>query len=257
MHILKHINEDLRKVQLLIHKNFMINIKSGNINNLINQEFNYLDANIRPAIVIISNRLFGPINQQTIALAAVLQFIYMASQVHLKLKEGSSNKDKSIDNRTAYQLPVLVGDYLYGKFFTNLCDFGISQYLRELAQLICIINKNDILNIRYPDMQYTDAAKYIDIVRGETAELFAYSAYLGADLAGAAKVAKDQLYNFGLNLGMAYALLERGASVEQIKRYLTTAESIIKQSENSIDRESLLELLDLLSKENAVQRMVV
>ncbi|SFR10034.1 polyprenyl synthetase family protein [Desulfoscipio geothermicus] len=255
MHLFHHICEDLKKVQLLIQKNF--NVRAGNVNDFIKQDYNYLDINLRPALVIISNRLFGPVTPQTIALGAVLQFIYMASQVHIRLSESGPGKDKSADIRSAYQFPVLVGDFLYGKFFTTLCEAGIVRYLSNLAELICAINKCGILNINNPGLEFADKRQYIDIVRGESAEIFACCARLGADLGGADSASRQRMYDYGINLGMAYALLERGASLNQINKYLTTAESIIKQFPPSDEQASLKNLLDLLAKENiVVQRMV-
>jgi len=255
MHLFHHICEDLKKVQQLIEKNF--NIRAGNVNDFIKQDYNYLDINLRPALVIISNRLFGPVTPQTIALSAVLQFIYMASQVHIRLSENCTGKDKPVDIRSAYQFPVLVGDFLYGKFFTTLCEAGIVRYLSDLAELICVINKCGILNINNPGIEITDKRQYINIVRGESAEIFACCARLGADLAGADNVSRQRMYDYGLNLGMAYALLERGASLNQINRYLTAAESITKQLPPNHEQTSLKNLLDLLTKENiVVQRMV-
>ncbi|WP_347491102.1 polyprenyl synthetase family protein [Desulfoscipio sp. XC116] len=256
MHIFQHISDDLDKVQKLIHKNFFI--KTSNIKDYVRQDFNYLYINLRPALVLICHRLFCPANRQAVALAAVIQFIYMASQVHIKLTEDDSGQEKTVDIRTGYQFPVLVGDYLYGKFFTTLCDAGIVHYLKNMAELICTINKNGIMILRNPDLATTDPLAYNEVIRGEYAELLACAACLGADLAGADSTAKDKLYHLGLNLGMAFGLLSRGASTQQISDYTTKAHLTLKQLPYSKDKESLRDLLGLISDENTTaKRMVV
>ncbi|WP_051273310.1 polyprenyl synthetase family protein [Desulfotruncus alcoholivorax] len=250
MNIFKLINEDLAKVHALMEKKFKI--KAGYLKEFVTLDFNYFDQSLRPAMVILSNRLFSPVTEKTIALAGVLQFIYMASQVHLKVQENNNGKEKYGDSRFKYQFPVLVGDYLYGRFFTTLCDAGIVNYLKKLAELICLINKGGILSPKYPSKELLDTQQYIDVIKKETAEMFACSAYLGADVAGAGEEDKQHLYNYGINVGMAYGLLERGASVKQIAYYIDSAEAAIKQFPPSREINLLKELLVFLAKENSI-----
>ncbi|MBF7084098.1 polyprenyl synthetase family protein [Desulfallas sp. Bu1-1] len=256
MNIFQLINEELQNVQLLIHKNFKI--KAGHISDFISLDLNYLDFHLRPGIVILSNRLFGPVTERTIALAAVLQFIFLASRVHLNVIESGTGRESAPDNRFKYQYPILVGDYLYGKFFTTLCDAGIVHYLKKLAKLICTINKGGILNHKYKNREFGDKQQYYSIIRKESAELLACSAYLGADLGGAGTNAKRHLYNFGLNLGMAFGLLEKGASLKQVSQYILSAESILNQFPPGEETDCFRNLLTLLKKDNSVlQRMVI
>lgn len=253
MNLFQLINKELQNVQLLIHKN--LRIKAGHIHDFISLDLNYLDYHLRPALVILSNRLFNPATERTIALAAVLQFIFLASRVHLKVVENVAERENIPDNRLQYQYPVLVGDYLYGKFFTTLCDAGIVHYLKRLAKLICTINKGGILNLKHTNIEFND---YCKIIRKEYAELLACSAYLGADLGGAGINAKRYLYNFGLNLGMAFGLLEKGATLKQVSQYILSAESILNQFPPGEETDCFRNLLMLLKKDNSVlQRMVI
>lgn len=254
MHIFSHCSEDLQQVQLLLRKN--LSFRAGHLGEFVPLNFSHLDLNLRPGLVITAGRLFGPVTQQTIALAAIIQFIFMASRVHYGVKEGSPGKERTLDVRSGYQYPVLVGDYLYGKFFTTLCEFGIVRYLEKLAKLICTINKSGIQTLRNPGQELTDKLQYMDVIRGETAEIFACGAYLGADLAGAGEADKKTLYDFGLNLGMTYGLLERGAALTQVREYLTTADVMLLRLPPGSKVQGFRELLALLSQENTVQRMV-
>lgn len=256
MHIFQHINDDLDQVQRLIHKNLFI--RTGHIKDYVKQDVSYLYNNLRPALVLICHRLFGSTNQQTVALAAVLQFIFMASQVHIRLAEDNPGEEKPGDTRTGYQFPVLVGDFLYGRFFTTLCNAGIVHYLKNMAELICTINKNEVMDLNNPNLANTDPMAYQAIIRGECAELLATGAYLGADLAGADNSAKDKLYHLGLNLGMAFGLLAKNAPALLINEYADKAGHILTQLPSGRDKESLQELLGLCMVENTtLKRMVV
>lgn len=254
MHIFNNIAQDLDQVQLLLRDNF--SFRAGYLGEFAPMDFNQLDMNLRPAIVITACRLFGPVTRRVFALAAILQFIYMASRIHAGVKEGVSGKELPLENRLGYQYPVLVGDYIYGKFFTTLCHFGIERYLESLAELICSINTSGIQILRNPGMEHTERQLYLDVVRGEAAEIFACGASLGADLAGANSHDKDNLYQMGLNLGMAYGLLERGATVKHVEDYLAAAEILLIRLPSSKDVQFIRDLLVLLAQENTVQRMV-
>jgi octaprenyl-diphosphate synthase len=256
MQIFQHISDDLDQVHKLIHKNLFI--RTSHIKDYVKQDVSYLYNNLRPALVLICHRLFSPTNRQTVALAAVLQFIFMASQVHEKLLEEDTDKNNPTDTRTDCQFPVLVGDFLYGRFFTILCKAGIVHYLRNMAELICTINKNEVTILNNPDLAITNPPAYNDAIRGESAELLACSAYLGADLAGADNLSKDRLYQLGLNLGMAFGLWLRDDPASQINEYVSKAEHILQQLPPGKDKESLQALLGLFTAEKPVlQRMVV
>ncbi len=255
MNIFNEITNDLQQVQSLLRKNFTF--KAGHLNQFVPMDFNYLDMNLRPAVIIATSRLFGAPGTKTTALAAVIQFIFMAARIHSGVKEGSSNKNKTSENRSGFQYPVLVGDYLYGKFFTTLCEFGLVKYLRNLAELICTINKNGIQTINNnTGMELGERPHYLDVIRDETAVFFATGAFLCADLAGAKEEHKEILHRFGLDFGMAYGLLERGLPVIQVKEYLKAAEVSLLSLPPENDIRLLKNLLDFLGKENIVQRMV-
>lgn len=256
MQIFQHINDELEQVQNLANQNLYL--RTGHIKDYVKQDVSYLYNNLRPALVLICHRLFTPTNRQTIALSASIQFIFMASQAHEQLAEDSLGADNLADTRTDCQFPVLAGDYLYGRFFTILCNAGISHYLRNMAELICIINKNKVTILNNPDLATTDPMAYNEAIRGEIAELLAYSAFLGADLAGADKETKDRLYQLGLNLGMVYGLWSKNNPTHHMIEYADKTEHILKQLPRGIDKESLQALLDLFIIEKPMlQRMVI
>ncbi len=254
MHIFNRISEELQQVQLLLRRNF--SFRAGQLNEFLPLNFNSMDMNLRPGIVITSGSLFGPVSDRLTALAAVLQFIFMASRVHSNVKEGFSGKERCTDSRAGFQYPVLVGDYLYGKFFAVLCEYNIAGYLKDLAELICHINKSGIHALRNTGLELTDRKLYLEVVQGETALLFACGAYLGADLNGANEAQKNKLYHFGLNLGMAYGLLERGATPGQVKEYLVAAGVNLYDLPAQVNTQCLRDLLSLFTEENTVRRMV-
>ncbi|MCL2336915.1 MAG: polyprenyl synthetase family protein [Firmicutes bacterium] len=254
MYIFSRISEDLQQVQLLIRKNFCF--QAGHLSEFIPPSFSNLEITLRPGIVITAGNMFGPVSERLIALAAVMQLIFISSRIHASVKESAAAKERHGDNRGGFQYPILVGDYLYSKSFTMLCEYSVEAYLNELAELICHINQSNIHDLRNAGSEITDWQQYLEIVQGETARLFACAACLGADLNGADQQCKNKLYHFGLNFGMAFGLLDRGATPEQVKDYLTAAEANLYELPPQIDSQCFRNLLTSLSEDSSLRRMV-
>jgi len=221
MSIFEPISKDLDMVKTMLHKQYLI--KAGHLSSFAHLDFSPLNSTIRPAMVILSSRLFNYINTRVIALAAVVQFIYMASTIHARINEDSGKKKAGIDPKDGSQFPVLVGDYLYGKFFTSLCDAQIVQYLNPLSQVICSIHEGGILRHKASNSGLTELSTKEKIVYKETATLFETGCKLAADLAGASELDQEYVAGFGRELGTAYGLVENKIYYEYIAPHFEKA----------------------------------
>ncbi|BAF59621.1 hypothetical protein PTH_1440 [Pelotomaculum thermopropionicum SI] len=252
--ILEPIEAELRYVSDLIEGH--LTIKAGYLGDFAHLEFSYTDKTVRPALVILSSRIYGLARQKTALLASVFQFIHMASKVHQGISENDSNLARvRKDPRNASQFPVLVGDYLYGKFFTLLCDAGMTGLLQPLAEIICQIHEGSILKKKL-DGKSQNSHEFYEAVRKETAELFAGCCTLGARMAGAPDKDQDLLKQFGRSLGMVYGLLEQGIPVKYAAAYLEKALSSLALLPDTPERKLMEKMTDLLSG-RLPRRMVI
>jgi len=256
--VFNSIRKELETVYQKIERELVI--KAGHISSFAHLNYSIVDYAIRPAMVIFSGRMFGRITEKTLALAAVCQFIYMAAHVHVDITEHSTAlaPGQETDPRDGSQFPVLVGDFLYGKFFTTLCDYGIVKFLRPLSEIICQINEGGLLRQKELTSKVISQAVAKDIIRKETAELFAGCCCLGAESAQATPNECLALYKFGKNFGMAYGLLESGMPFDNVAHYLDLALGELSLFNKCQTREALEELVNLfLGQKIGVQRMVV
>ncbi|RYD02065.1 hypothetical protein N752_26810 [Desulforamulus aquiferis] len=125
--IFANIREDLQSVHKKIKG--QLTIKAGHVGSYAHIEFSPMDNFIRPAVVISVAHFYNCMSAKVISLGAIVQFIFMASQVHRRIPEVTINSKSESDPRDGTQFPVLVGDYLYGKFFTTLCSYDMNHYL--------------------------------------------------------------------------------------------------------------------------------
>lgn len=171
------------------------------------------EACLRPGLVLLSAHLYNGVNERSIALAAVLQFIHLAARIHATVEEDEPEAPEG--RRVRCQLPVLLGDYLYTRFFTTLCEGGLEEYLPPLARLVCSIGEAGMLRRR-------NAAPEREICLKETGELMGLACRLGGELAGAPETHLGRLYRFGLHFGLAYGLNGR-AGAGEIRALLSRA----------------------------------
>jgi len=178
-----------------------------------------LDRYIRPALVLLTSRLYHHRPEAAVGLAAVHQFIYLAGRVHAGVSEEAAPGRAFM----AYQFPVLVGDYLYGRFFTTLCDAGCHRLLGDLARVICAMNEGGLLRAGRAANRGQGACEWLDIIRLETAELTASCCRTAGMVAGAPVADEPRLHNLGLAVGMALGCLEEGHSLTEAAAYVQKA----------------------------------
>lgn len=239
--ILKPVEKELQSIQNLIERH--LTIKTGYLGSFAHLEMSSINKTIRPALVVLSSRIYDYDPQKTIVLASVFQFIYMASKVHQRISENDSDYVREgTDPRDGSQFPVLVGDYLYSKFFYFLNSAGIISLLHPLAEIICQIHEGNLLKKKF-NAQSIPSRALREVVRKETAALFAGCCILSARLAGAPEKDQNFLMNFGQNLGMAYGLLEQGISLEFASAYLEEALNSILMLPDKLEKNVLEELV--------------
>ena len=251
------IQEDL----VIIHNNIknQLSIKAGHISNYAHLEFSPMDNILRPAIVLGVARLYNCKATEVIALGSIVQFIFMASQIHKRIPESSTVANLA-DPRDGNQFPVLVGDYLYGKFFTTLCDANIVKYLRPLSEIIGKIHEGGILSLMNPTSlsNSEEATQLVEkIIRLETAELCAGAARLAGDLAGASEEEQQGLYDFGLNIGMVHGFLQRKCFSKQSLKYSQQAVEALENLPCQLTKGVLEHLVHAVSLKDAGIRKVV
>lgn len=256
VNVFQGIEEDLQSVQKKIEKEFVI--KAGYIGSYAHLDFSPVNQSVRPALVILSSRLSGGDQEKTVALASIFQFIFMASQIMKGISESDSDYIRGdSDPRDGSQFPVLVGDYLYGKFFTFLCDAELLHLLKPLAEIICRIHEGGILRKKAVGQPLSSQAVR-DVVSKETAELFSGCCRLGASLAGASRKEQDVLSKFGHNLGMGFGFLELGAAFEYTDDYFKSALNELSLLPESNEREIMARLVNSLREHGLpAWRMVV
>lgn len=181
---------------------------------LINQMGQYIVKNggkrLRPVLVLLAAGACGNVTDDARLVAAIVEFIHTATLLHddvvdeSNLRRGQETANAVWGNEAA----VLVGDFLYSRAFELMVEVGNMQVMEVFARTTNQIAAGEVmqlLNINDPD---TTEDTYYQVIERKTAVLFVAAAQLGAAIVGGDKAQQDALAEYGLQLGIAFQLID-------------------------------------------------
>jgi octaprenyl-diphosphate synthase len=165
---------------------------------------------LRPVLTLASSRLCGYEGDRHQALAACVEFIHTATLLHddvvdeSDLRRGLASANAVFGNKAS----VLVGDFLFSRAFQLMVEDGSLDVLRILSHASAVIAEGEVLQLTTSNDTGTSEQAYLDVIRAKTAELFAAACQIGAVVAARPAVEEDALFAYGLNLGIAFQLVD-------------------------------------------------
>jgi octaprenyl-diphosphate synthase len=203
--------KDLKKVDKIIEKSFLNN--SQQIKEIFKKSYLFKGKKIRPLISIISYRLFdnssGDDLDSIYTLAAGVELLHCASLIHDDINDNNQLRRgfPTINSIYGNTMAQILGDLLFVKSF-ELCGKFDNEIVQQTAQSCSNIAEGEILQLQNRDNVDIKKEIILKIEEYKTASVFGTSAYCGAFLAKANMREKKLLYNFGINFGMAFQLVD-------------------------------------------------
>ncbi len=165
---------------------------------------------LRPMLTLASARLCGYEGERHLGLAAVVEFIHTATLLHddvvdeSELRRGLASANAVWGNKAS----VLVGDFLFSRAFQLMVEDGSLKVLEILSNASAVIAEGEVAQMITANDTETSEAAYLDVIRAKTATLFAAACRVGAVVADRPKVEEEALEIYGLNLGIAFQLVD-------------------------------------------------
>jgi octaprenyl-diphosphate synthase len=101
---------------------------------------------------------------------------------------------------------VLVGDYLLSRGLLMSVDKGEFQLLRIVSNAVKEMSEGELLQQEKSRLLNITEEVYYDIIRQKTASLIAACCQSGAAASGASDEDVQRMYEFGLNVGLAFQI---------------------------------------------------
>jgi octaprenyl-diphosphate synthase len=163
---------------------------------------------VRPMLVLLSARLFGPVNDASYTAASMVELLHTATLVHDDVVDDANERRGffSINALWKNKIAVLVGDYLLSQglmLSVQKQQFGmleiVSRAVREMAEgELLQMEKARRLDIR--------EEVYFDIIRQKTASLIAAACSAGAASTTSDPAIVEKIRLFGEKTGIAFQI---------------------------------------------------
>jgi octaprenyl-diphosphate synthase len=143
-------------------------------------------------------------------MASLIEFIHTATLLHDDVVDRAEIRRgmESANSKWGNEACVLVGDFLFTKCFSLLVENGNRKILQAIARATTLMAEGELQElIKTNDLSLTEE-DYLSIIARKTAALFAATTQVGAILGEAPEEQEKDLTDFGMNLGIAFQLID-------------------------------------------------
>jgi len=165
---------------------------------------------LRPMLTVAMARLAGYGGDGHVKLAAAVEFMHTATLLHDDVVDESNMRRGRLAARMLWgnEASVLVGDFLLGQAFKMMVEVASLKALEILSSAAAIIAEGEVMQLGMAKNTATTEDEYLAVIRAKTAELFAAACEVGPALATRPKDEQAACRSFGMNLGIAFQLVD-------------------------------------------------
>ena len=163
---------------------------------------------MRPLFVFLSSKLFADTNDTTFHAASLVELLHTATLVHDDVVDDANLRRGffSINALWKNKIAVLVGDFLLSKGLLMSVENNQFELLRIVSKAVQEMSEGELLQMEKARRLNITEEVYYDIIRQKTASLIAACCAAGASSVDADEKTVDRMYQFGLNVGMAFQI---------------------------------------------------
>ncbi|PYV52955.1 MAG: polyprenyl synthetase family protein [Acidobacteria bacterium] len=164
---------------------------------------------IRPALLLLSAKLFDYRGRGAVRLGAVVEMIHTATLVHDDIiDEAQTRRGRPAANtQWGNSKCVLAGDWLYMQAFRVALQERNFRILDALIELTQQMVEGELLQIEKLG-KLISLDDHFDLIYRKTACLFSVCMQMGAILGGASAEQEENLAQYGRDLGMAFQIVD-------------------------------------------------
>ncbi|NKB47417.1 MAG: octaprenyl diphosphate synthase [Legionellales bacterium] len=214
-HIQQLVADDFVSVNQMIKDNLSTNI--GLIDDVSQHIIDSGGKRLRPLLVLLGAKLFSyDQDDRHLKLAVAVEYFHTATLLHddvvdeSQLRRGKPTANAQWGNKPS----ILVGDYLFTQAFQLLIacrDLSVIATLTEAANTITCGETRQLMNAHNCQITLED---YLSVITDKTAVLFASATSLGGILAKRPPAEIEAMYQYGLQLGKAFQLVDDALDYE-------------------------------------------
>lgn len=148
--------------------------------------------------------------KKAIEIAAAVELIHSATLVHDDIVDRAVLRrlKPTVNLQFGEEVAVLLGDFLYARAFEMIArvgDANITSWMAETTQTMCA---GELDQLRHRYRAELSLQEYLSFIERKTAALISACARCGAKLAQLSCEQQQALASFGLNIGVAYQMVD-------------------------------------------------
>jgi geranylgeranyl diphosphate synthase type II len=229
---------------------------------------------IRPLLTLMAVELFGGNKKDALASAIAIEFFHNFSLIHDDIMDQAPlrRNQQTVHTKWNENIAILSGDVLLVKAYQELQK----QQSLHLPFLLAIFNRTavEVCEGQQMDMDFENrddvtVFEYLNMIRLKTSVLLGAALEMGAVIANTSDENQRLIYDFGLNLGIAFQIQDDildlygdpekfgkqvGGDIISNKKTYLLLKAIEKQEQNEIY--DLLKIQDLETKVEQAKRLI-
>ena len=166
---------------------------------------------VRPQLAMIANQMFGGNDEDVLPAALALEVFHNFTLLHddvmdkADVRRGRPTVHVKWNENTA----ILSGDQMLIEAYKLLSGVPadklprVLQLFNKMATEICEGQQYDV---DFESQEHVTIEEYLKMIRLKTSVLLANALQTGAYIAGADEQAQEDLYEFGINIGLAFQI---------------------------------------------------
>ena len=165
---------------------------------------------LRPLFFLLSCQLCDYKGKDAYRLSTIFEYLHAASLLHDDVVDNAENRRNrpSANHVWGNHAAVLEGDFLYSNASSIAMSSNNLQFLKRLTETAKQMAEGQIMELVHTNDWETSREEYMEIITAKTAVLMSAACACGAIITGAEKNAEECLGKFGLNMGIAFQLID-------------------------------------------------
>jgi geranylgeranyl pyrophosphate synthase len=165
---------------------------------------------LRTALTLLSGKLIEYRFAKLLPLSVAFEMVHLATLVHDDIVDNARTRRglPTVNARYGDSVAILLGDYLFAKtagLIAEVEDFRIDHLFSDTVASVCEGTIIELLSTRRLDISVDT---YLERINRKTACLTAACCKGGAIVSGGSEAQVELMYQYGLNLGMAFQIVD-------------------------------------------------
>lgn len=230
---------------------------------------------LRPVLVLTACEAFGSPVEKALDVAAAVEIYHNFTLVHDDIidKADIRRNEPTVHKKFGTNKAILTGDAmlihaqkLIEKAASSINNFRLFNTFQQTAMEVI---KGEQMDVDFEDIPKVSVEDYLEMSQLKTSVLLATSVKLGAMIGGASEEDLAKVYDFGLNLGLAFQMKDDfldsfgdqktfgkkiGGDILQNKKTYLLCLALQKADKNT--RDDIFKIMDEMEGEEKIEQML-